>query len=233
MLKKISYTLSAGSPLYPGTPAMELQSLRSMEKGDSANTTRISISGHAGTHIDLPSHFCPGGKTALELLGDHLQVAPVYCLDADIPAGQPVAASCLRGLPEDRRTAGIFVRTGMSRYRQDDPGRYAAEYPGVHPDLPLFLKDRYPLLKVFGIDTLSVSHPSRRTEGHACHRAFLCGDRPVLILEDLDLSDADLVAVPLAVHIYPWVRDRLDGVPVMVFAEHEGSTKNRGSEGRP
>ena len=45
---------------------------------------------------------------------------------------------------------------------------------------------------LFGVDTISISSPPHREEGRACHRAFLCGLPPILILEDLDLSDPRL-----------------------------------------
>ena len=79
-------------------------------------------------------------------------------------------------------------------------------------------------MKLFGTDTISVSNPQHREEGHECHRQFLCGDSPLLLAEDLDLSDPSLVSGPLEVQVFPWIIDDLDGVPIFAFAElpHNG-----------
>jgi hypothetical protein len=57
-----------------------------------------------------------------------------------------------------------------------------------------------------------------RDEGRSCHRAFLCGSPPLLLLEDLDLSDPRLAGRDLSLWVYPWLREPLDGVPVVALA---------------
>ena len=42
--------------------APAIQKDRDMSKGDSANTSHIAMSSHAGTHIDFPYHFSLDGK---------------------------------------------------------------------------------------------------------------------------------------------------------------------------
>ena len=49
--------------VYPGDPAPEKRTLRSMEKGDLYNLTAFSMCAHNGTHIDAPFHFLKDGKT--------------------------------------------------------------------------------------------------------------------------------------------------------------------------
>jgi kynurenine formamidase len=107
----------------------------------------------------------------------------------------------------------------MFRYRNTDPEKYSSDHPYIHPELPEFLKSACPDLIVFGTDTISISNPQHRDKGKASHRAFLCSEKPVLLAEDLDLSDPALTAFSLAVTLYPWIVDELDGVPVLAFAE--------------
>ncbi len=212
--------MSSGSPLYPGTPQTIFQSIKSIERGDSANTSLITVSSHAGTHIDVPLHFCPGGKSVSELLGDCIIISPVYCIDVNVKPKNPVSISDVASVLEKCTDAtGILIRTGMFQFRASDAMRYCSDYPWIDSELPSFLKGMCPSLQLFGTDTLSISNPSHRIEGHDCHRAILCGEKPVLIAEDLDLSDPDLISGALRILIYPWIIDHLDGVPALIFAE--------------
>jgi len=220
MLKRISYPLTSRPPLYPGTPEIACTEGKSIGKGDGANTTIVTLSTHSGTHVDAPRHFCPGGKTTREMLSDHLTLFPVYCLD--LPA-EPKAAIRIpdleprvRDIPDAR---GIFLRTGMYRIRASNPGRYCRDHPWIHPEIPAFLRSACPALGLFGTDTISISSPAFRTEGRTCHKAFLCDRDPLLLAEDLDLSDPELTKGPFTVTIYPWLVEDLDGVPVFAFAE--------------
>jgi kynurenine formamidase len=72
---------------------------------------------------------------------------------------------------------------------------------------------------VFGTDTISISSPKYRSEGQECHRAFLCGDNPILLAEDLKLSDPVLTSATLKMTVHPLLIDDLDGIPIHAFAE--------------
>ena len=81
MRSRISYNLDRQSPLYPGTPPVTIEPFRSIDRGDSANNSIITLSSHTGTHIDLPRHFCSSGKTVVEILEGENAVEPAYCYD--------------------------------------------------------------------------------------------------------------------------------------------------------
>ena len=84
--------------------------------------------------------------------------------------------------------------------------------------MPEYLREVCPQLKLVGLDTVSVSNPSHREEGRAAHRAFLCSEFPLLLLEDVDLSDPLLVVNKLELHVYPWIVDEVDATPVTALA---------------
>lgn len=220
MLKRISYPVFSQSPVYPGTPPISYQEVKSIAKGDSANTTLISLSSHTGTHIDVPRHFCPGGKTVRDILGEKLELSPVYCIDVTAKPKNAIGISDIQPfIGQIPDAEGIFIRTGMYKFRATDSNRYSSGHPWISPVLPSFLRTACPKIRLFGTDTISISNPQFRDEGRKCHRAFLCGDSPIVLAEDLDLSDPSLVSAPLTVTIYPWILDDLDGVPVHAFAE--------------
>ena len=55
------------SVVFPGDPAPEKITLRSMEQGDLFNLTALSMCAHNGTHVDAPSHFIKDGKSVDEM----------------------------------------------------------------------------------------------------------------------------------------------------------------------
>lgn len=55
------------APVYDGDPETIAEKLMDMENGDSYNLSAISMSVHAGTHIDAPLHFNPEGKSIDQL----------------------------------------------------------------------------------------------------------------------------------------------------------------------
>jgi kynurenine formamidase len=116
----------------------------------------------------------------------------------------------------------LLIRTGEGSTRARDPARYAAVHPWTDPSVPAFLRKECPGLRLFGIDTISVSSSAHREEGRACHRAFLCETPPILLLEDLDLTSAILPGRPWRLRIIPWIQAPLDGVPVTAFLEDPG-----------
>ena len=219
MKVRISYPLDRRTPLYPGSPPVSFEPFRSTVRGDSSNSTIITFSSHAGTHIDLPRHFCGGGETVVDLLDEENVVEPVYCVDLPRPRGDSIHAGDLRSLAIPGDARGLLVRTGFFQYRSKDPEIYTREHPWVDPGVATFLREKYPDLIVFGLDTISISNSLQRTAGHEAHRLFLCGKRPILLLEDLDLSFENLSLHPWKLTIYPLILDELDGVPVLAFLE--------------
>jgi kynurenine formamidase len=226
----LSYPVSQQAPLYPGTPPVSVTAVKSIERGDSATTSLVTVSTHAGTHIDAPRHFCPEGMTTRDILGRCREVAPVYCIDLDVTTNRSIGPTDIRPHAGEIADAeGLFLRTGMFRFRNSDRERYCTGHPWIHPDLPAFLRKTCPSLLLFGTDTISISNPAHREEGRACHRAFLCGSDPIILAEDLDLSEPALAGRRIQVTICPWTDADLDGVPVIVFATSEEGTR-RGRE---
>jgi arylformamidase len=217
---KISYPLTSSSPLYPGTPPIEYHAIKSIEYGDSANTTSIVVPTHAGSHIDVPRHFCHQGDSVKKIFQSSLEIFPVYCIDVQTHREKFIRIADIEpNIYHCRDAVGILFRTGMFHHRSKDSSRYCHEHPGIHPKIPDFLKKTCPSLKIFGIDTISISNPQYREEGRECHKRFLCGDNPILLAEDLDLSDPRLLSGPLNLEIFPWIIDDLDGVPICAFVE--------------
>ena len=219
MIIPISYPLTAKTPLYPNTPSPVIHLMRSMEQGDSANTSAITFSTHSGTHIDAPRHFCKQGKTIADCLTLDTKFFPAYCIDVPKPVSEEITVGDLEGsISHVQDAEAILIRTGWYTIRSEDPNQYCQDHPWISPEVPAFLREQCPNLRLFGIDQISVSSVLHRAEGHACHRKFLCKERSILILEDLNLSDTRIKG-SFRLHIYPYMIDDIDGVPVVAVVE--------------
>lgn len=219
MIIHVSYPLEKFSPLYPGSPEVSFNPIRSIANNDSANTSLFSFGNHSGTHIDVPLHFCGNGFSVLEMLNAENVFSPAICIDIAKELGSSISKADIEPFVEQISDAeALLIRTGFFRYRQDQSDVYTTSHPWIHPDVPDYLREICPQLKVVGIDTISISNPSHREEGRAAHRAFLCGDFPLLLLEDADLSDSRLAGNRFELHIYPWIVDEVDATPVVALA---------------
>lgn len=219
MIITLSYPLTVKTPLYPKTPPPVINPLKSMQQGDTANTSMITFSTHSGTHLDAPRHFCRTGITIANCLTIDTLFFPVYCIDVPILKSKEICVSDLeKNLSFFTNAAALLIRTGWGTIRSEDPEQYCGDHPWVSPEIPKFLRQNCPKLRLFGIDQISVSSILHREMGHDCHREFLCKKRPILILEDINLSD---IRIPGAfmMHLYPYFIDDIDGVPVIVIVE--------------
>ena len=62
-LYDISLTYTEDLPTWPGDPNIQLKQISSIENGEMANVTHLSMCAHSGTHVDAPDHFLGNGKT--------------------------------------------------------------------------------------------------------------------------------------------------------------------------
>ena len=62
----LSYPLETGMPVWPGDPAVSLETVCTAET-DGCRITRLTLGSHTGTHLDAPCHVLPGGSSLDEL----------------------------------------------------------------------------------------------------------------------------------------------------------------------
>jgi kynurenine formamidase len=220
MLIRISHPLETRSPLYPGTPPPTIIPFHSFEKDHASSTSLVRFHTHSGTHIDAPLHFCPGGKGVADLLGAGKTYSPAEVLRLAKTEDQCITPEEIEPhVPSLEGAHALLLITGEGARRWWDPAGYSESHPWIHPKVPELLRRHLPGLQIFGTDTISISSPAHREEGRACHRAFLCGTPPVLVLEDLDLSDPRLGGGGFRLHVCPWFNEALDGIPVVALME--------------
>lgn len=180
----------------------------------------ITLNSHAGTHIDLPRHFCKNGGGVRDLLDGSNRFFPTYCISCNKERGEIITPGDLSSLlPAISDAEALLIRTGFSVKREEDPDTYVHGHPCIDPGIADLLRELCKNLRLVGIDIISVSLPGQRDLGQRCHRAFLCHDRPILLLEDVFIPECRVTFTPAVLSVYPFLVDDLDGVPVIAMLE--------------
>ncbi|HEY1198107.1 MAG TPA: cyclase family protein [Thermoplasmata archaeon] len=175
----ISMPIFPGMPSFPGDPAFASAPLRSIARGDPYNLSGLSLGSHAGTHVDPPVHFVPGGTTT-----DHLDLGvlngPCRVVEVGAPAAS-VGADDVARIPA--RTARVLFRTTNSA-RWASSLAFFPDYVGLTPAAATALVERK--VRIVGIDALSIENDPSGT--FPVHHTLL--GRGTLILEGLLLAAA-------------------------------------------
>src|SRR5690242_5948341 len=58
----VSVPLRTGMVHWPDNPPIVIERMLDIERGDTANVSKLSLGAHTGTHMDAPIHFFPTGK---------------------------------------------------------------------------------------------------------------------------------------------------------------------------
>jgi kynurenine formamidase len=215
-LVDLTQPLGPATVLWPGSRPFEA-TIEVDHETHGAYARDLALPEHAGTHLDAPVHFAPGGAAAHELPLASL-VRPAVRLDVrelvGDDAGYAVSGAEIHAI-EDRDGeippgSAVLVHTGWDRYAAD-PARYAGAFPGIGEDAARLLVERR--IAGIGIDTLGVD-PGHAT-GFPAHRVTLPAGvwhlEGLVGLERVPARGAWLVAAPL-----PIVDG--SGAPARVFA---------------
>ncbi len=209
----LSYPLSRDVPVFPGTPPLKVIEHQTIEV-DGSRSSMVEFNTHTGSHLDLPAHFHEGGEGA-SLLPRLIELSPARCLDMPAEGDAPLY---LDDLPNDLDgVEALLLRTGAHRLRDSYPQQYREKHPWLHPDAAERLR-RLPRLKAIGFDFISAASPSSPEEGAAVHKTLLSPERPIMIMEDLDLSDGRLPERGWTLYIVPMFTADVESTPVTVLA---------------
>jgi len=111
----------------------------------------------------------------------------------------------------------VFLKTNMGRYR--NLRRYWEDNLGVSIELEKWIRAEFKKIKIFGLDSISVSCWRSREIGRKVHKKFLNPKKPILIIEDMNLSKVDRSTIFKNVFFIPLMVSKSDGAPCTVIAE--------------
>jgi len=205
-MRELSHPITSGMQVYPGDPAVSIESALSVEQ-DGVDVSLLHLGSHTGTHLDAPSHTVAGGRTTAaisldELVGDALIVhlaeqsahanyglAEITAALGEIPAAVP---------------AIVIINTGWAQHFGSDE---ALNHPALAPDAAAELWSRG--MRLLAVDTLSPDPTGEGSTDFPVHEIVLGGDG--LIVENI----TGLEGLPERVRIgfFPLAIDA-DGAPV-------------------
>ena len=194
----ISLSLSTDTVRWVVAPPLEVHERRRMSRGDDANATALTVSVHAGTHVDAPFHFLPDGAGIDALpLERFIGPALVHQVDAD----RYITEDHVNAIPLDGATRVLFKTRNSELLKRRD---YDPNFVAFSVEAARALVARG--VQLVGLDYLSVAHADEQVP---VHRAFL--DHGVILLEGVDLSEVapgryELICFPLRLR-------GLDGAP--------------------
>lgn len=173
----ISMDLATTMPRFPGDPEFHLEAVHAIARGDGYNLSEVRMGTHAGTHVDPPLHFFPGG---IPTDGLDLSTLNGPCEVVQVPDDVArIRISDLGRVPAGSER--ILFRTRNSERWSHEAG-FFPDYVALDISAADELAARG--VRLVGIDALSVeSDPAGR---YPVHHALL--GRGVLILEGLRLA---------------------------------------------
>jgi kynurenine formamidase len=204
----LSYFLNESTPAYGGEEGSVIfDRVKSIANGDTSNNLKLTFPNHIGTHIDFPFHFDLDGKKGSEYPADFWVFNSVGFIQCDVNSIE----EHLNGLPTDIEF--LILKTGFATNRGEEV--FWKEQPVIKAYLASVFKSKFPKLRLFGFDMISLTSKLDRPEGKQAHLSFLI-DNEILILEDMNLEN--LSSTPKKVIVSPFQIDEADGGPCTVFA---------------
>jgi len=218
MVIYLSHYLNSNTPSYGSRHIFDISKKSSICCGDTANDSYISSTVHIGTHIDMPYHFHENGQTIKNYKPDFWFFNNILVVEIE-PKDYVIENELVDKLDSVKRNDIDFliVITGLGKDRHNK--RYTTENYGFHSNLAPFLRKKFPDLRLFGFDSISVSSFQDRMEGRKAHRAFLNPDNPILLMEDMDLSQLRDGIQITSVIVAPMLIEDCDGLPCTIIGE--------------
>ncbi len=230
----LSYTISDGMPVFPGDPGVAFTRVRAIHEGG-YNLSSISMSTHAGTHIDAPKHVLHDDRGVdsipLDSLVGWAEVLDIGELTPTVPPASAQARPGSADAPPGHAAsdgptvieitsadldkfasrvsegARLLLRTGWGKRWGTD--EFYHDFPGVSEGAAAWLLARK--VKLVGIEQPSV-HPTLHRE---VHKALLASGMVVLEtvanMHEITADRVYLAALPMKLA-------GLDGAPARVVA---------------
>ena len=204
----LSYFIDNKTPVYGGyKDQIKISKKSSIDDGHTANSLNLVFGNHIGTHIDFPFHFSNNGKKSSDYDASFWVFNKIGFIECDILE----LPNRIKNLPTDIEL--LIFKSGFGKSRNDDI--YWKSQPVIKANLATLFRARFPKLRLFGFDMISLTSKLDRSEGKQAHLSFLI-DNEILILEDMNLEN--LLSTPKKVIVSPLQIDNADGAPCTVFS---------------
>ena len=213
----LSHPIANDMPLYGGSSDIKITQSSSILSGDTANSLKLLMPNHAGTHLDVPFHFYQNGRKLTEYLPSDWIFQNPTCVDiGEIKEGYLIDYQDVSKFINDKNDL-LLIRTGFEKYR--DKVSYWQKNPGLSENLAKKLRTKHPNIRAVGVDVISITSRLNRQEGRKAHLEFLGShydSSPIVLIEDMSLeSYSNKISTVI---IAPLLISDADGAPCTVFA---------------
>ncbi len=189
MIYDITRPLFPGTAVFPGDAPVSLIETMAMRRGDACNVTALTLSAHAGTHVDAPRH-CADGSLGVDALALDALVGPARVVS--LAAHGAITLDSIQALPLEG-VLRLLLHTPASDIPNDV---LPTEFAYLAPEAADWLGCRG--IRLIGTDAPSVDEAS--SVELPVHHVFL--SQGTVIVENLCLrgvpdGDYELIALPL------------------------------------
>jgi len=171
----ITRTIGKDTINYPGDSEFRLIDEISINKGDDWNLSKIIMTTHYGTHIDLPLHKYKHGKSLDDI---SIQDFELKCVVIEIKDKKKVALDEVMPIALPKNGAVIFKTSNSNLNRN----KFSKKYVYIESDVAEYLVKKK--VKLVGIDYLS---PDKIDSDFKVHKILLSNN--IIIMEDLLLKN--------------------------------------------
>ena len=215
----LSYILEQNTPTYGNRNKFIAVKKSNISKGDIANDTTIETTVHIGTHIDMPYHFFEDGQTIEDFDIDFFNFKNILFIELNLKnlIIKDELIGKLESIENKEFPELLIVKTGIC-YKRDTKEFWESNF-GFDSSLADYLRQFFPNIRVFGFDSISVSSFQNRMIGREAHKTFLNPQKPILLLEDMDLTNVDKNTKFKRVIIAPLRISKCDGLPCTIIGE--------------
>jgi arylformamidase len=206
----LSYFLDENTPIYGGIQnTIKFNPTSSILNGDTANNLSLSFPNHIGTHIDFPYHFSSFGKKCKDYSAEFWIFKKIGFIECQV---NNIINEILL-LPSDIEI--LILKTGFGKKRGTD--EYWQCQPVITANHANLFKKKFPNLRLFGFDLISLTSKLDKFEGKKAHESFLI-ENNILLLEDMNLELYNNNTKPSFILVTPLQIGISDGVPCTVIA---------------
>jgi kynurenine formamidase len=210
-LYDLSWPVESGMPTYPGDPRVAVRRAATMAE-DGYRVSSLSLSTHAGTHVDAPSHLLAEGRSTGDYPVEAFRFDAVRVDCTGLDARTTIDPAALSAADPDPDADMLVVETGWATHYWTPTYR---DHPYLSPAAADWCASRG---YAVGVDAPSVD-PSPGPGGEAdpvypAHHAILGADRPIVE----NLRGLDPLPERFTLHAYPLPVDA-DGAPVRAVGE--------------
>lgn len=207
----LSHFINKNTPVYGGVQnAFISETISSINEGDTSNSSKFIFNNHIGTHIDFPFHFSNSGAKSNDYNSNFWIFNKVGFINTSINNFE----DDIKDLPIDIEI--LLLKTNFGINRGTD--KYIFDQPVIPSNWAFLLRSKFPKLRAFGFDLISLTSKKDRIEGKKAHIEFLI-ENNILIIEDMDLSK--ITETPSKLIVAPLLIESSDGVPCTIISSFE------------